>query len=101
MTALTFDTHAFVKRLQGVGFSLEQAEVFAEEQTRFVEERLASKADLLDMEERLRRELRELDLSLQLKLAHQQTALIRWVVAVGLLQITLIAGLLLRLTGTA
>jgi len=53
MTAITFDTYDFVKKLKGVGFSEEQAE------------------------------------------------LIRWVVGVGLLQITIIAALMLRLVGKA
>jgi hypothetical protein len=64
MTTLTFDTHDFVKKLKGAGFSEEQAEVLTDLQK--------NKADL-----------------------------IRWVVGVGLLQITIIAALILRLTGKA
>jgi hypothetical protein len=36
---------------------------------------------------------------LELKIAENKAELIRWVVGVGLLQITIIAGLMLRLTG--
>ncbi|MGC9387039.1 MAG: hypothetical protein ACP5D0_08845 [Hydrogenovibrio sp.] len=50
MSTLAFDTHSFVKRLKQVGFSEEQAEVFAEEQKRLIEEQLATKKDLKELE---------------------------------------------------
>jgi len=42
-------------------------------------------------------DLREVELRLELKLAETKADLIRWVVGVGLLQITIIAGLILKL----
>ena len=53
MSEITFDTHAFVKKLKSVGFTEEQAEVFAEEQVKLIEDRLATKRDLKELEERL------------------------------------------------
>lgn len=53
MTTLTFDTHKFVKRLTEAGMPLQQAEVLAEEQTKLIDERLATKDDLKMMELRL------------------------------------------------
>jgi CRISPR/Cas system-associated endonuclease Cas1 len=53
MSEITFDTHAFVKKLKAVGFTEEQAEVFAEEQVKLIEDRLATKRDLKELEERL------------------------------------------------
>ena len=53
MSEITFDTHAFVKKLVSVGFTEEQAEVFASEQVKLIEERLATKRDLKELEERL------------------------------------------------
>lgn len=53
MGALTFDTHKFIKRLTEAGMPLGQAEVLAEEQTRLIDERLATKDDLKMMELRL------------------------------------------------
>ncbi|MHB9103223.1 MAG: hypothetical protein ACYC2E_17155 [Sulfuricella sp.] len=53
MSALTFDTHKFIKRLTEAGMPLEQAEVLAEEQTKLIDERLATKDDLKMMELRL------------------------------------------------
>ena len=53
MSALTFDTHKFIKRLTEAGMPLGQAEVLAEEQTKLIDERLATKDDLKMMELRL------------------------------------------------
>jgi hypothetical protein len=73
MTAITFDTHAF-------------------------------KNDLVELENALRRDIKALDarvreteLKLEAKIADTKAELVRWVVGVGMLQITLIAALLLRL----
>ena len=48
-----FDTHAFVKRLTGVGMPEEQAEALADEQARLIDERLVTKDDLERLEQRL------------------------------------------------
>ena len=53
MSSLTFDTHRFIKRLTEAGMPLGQAEVLAEEQTKLIDERLATKDDLKMMELRL------------------------------------------------
>lgn len=67
---------------------------------------IASKRDLKELETALKRDIKELELSVSLefkqvdvKIAETKAELIRWVVAVGLLQITIIAGLIFRLTG--
>lgn len=43
MSTITFYTHEFIKRLKAVGFSEEQAEVFADEHRRVIEDNLVSK----------------------------------------------------------
>ena len=53
MASVILDTHAFVKRLTAAGMPVEQAEILAEEQARLIDERLATKADLKVLEERL------------------------------------------------
>ena len=53
MASIVFDTHAFVKRLTGVGMPEEQAEALADEQAQLIDERLATKADLERLEQRL------------------------------------------------
>ena len=46
MNALAFDTLAYARRLEGAGFSREQAEALAEEQAKLLDERLATKLDV-------------------------------------------------------
>lgn len=53
MSAITFDTHKFIKRLTAVGMPEEQAEVLAEEQAQLIDERLATKQDLENMKMQL------------------------------------------------
>ncbi len=50
---MAFDTHAFVKKLQGAGFTPQQAEAQVEVLVAVVEDNLASKKDLKEMESRL------------------------------------------------
>jgi hypothetical protein len=68
MTTITFDTHSFVKKLKAVGFTEEQAEVFASEQARLIEDKLATKNDLVEMENNLRRDMLELEYRIIIKL---------------------------------
>ncbi len=46
MSAIAFDTHAFIKRLTAAGMPEAQAEVLAEEQAKLIETQLATKIDL-------------------------------------------------------
>lgn len=52
-TALAFDTFAYAKKLKLAGFSEQQAEVQAETLAEIIEERLATKQDLKELELRL------------------------------------------------
>jgi vancomycin resistance protein YoaR len=105
MTTLTFDTHAFVKKLKDVGFSEEQAETITElqkttvantlEQARhdYELDNLATKRDLKEMELTLESKIKDTEL----KIEQTKAELIRWVMGVGLLQTTILAGLMFRL----
>lgn len=100
MTTLTFDTHEFVKKLKGAGFSEEQAEVLTDLQKTTAFNTLEQARHDYELDDlATKRDLKELELTLNLKIAETKAELIRWVVAVGLLQITIIAGLIFRLTG--
>ena len=57
MTTATFDTPAYSKKLQELGFTREQAEGFTQIQQDFIDEKLAAKADILA----LRTDLRDLE----------------------------------------
>lgn len=53
MSTLVFDTHAFVKELTQAGMPEEQAEVLARSQAMLIDEKLATKQDLKELELRL------------------------------------------------
>ena len=107
MTAITFDTHDFVKKLKGAGFSEEQAEVLTDLQKATSQNTLEQARHDYELDDlATKRDLREVELKIELvkaelkrDIAETKAELIRWVVGVGLLQITIIAGLMFRLTG--
>lgn len=101
MTAITFDTHEFFKELKGVGFSEQQAEVITRLQKSAIKETLEQAKNDYHLDEiATKRDLRESEMKLELKMAETKAELIRWVVGVGLLQTTLIVGLMLKLSAT-
>jgi len=53
MNTIMFDTHLYVKKLTATGVSEDQAEVQAEALAGLVNDQLANKQDLKDLEERL------------------------------------------------
>ena len=61
MATLAFDTHAFVKELTQAGMPEAQAEVLAHSQATLIDEKLATKQDLKELEILLRRDLKELE----------------------------------------
>jgi len=72
---MAFDTHAYVKKLKAVGFTEEQAEVQAETLADLIDERLATKYDIMslkrdmkEMEAGLRRDMKEMEMRLTVKL---------------------------------
>ena len=57
MAAIVFDTHTFVKELTHAGMPEEQAEVLARSQAALIDEKLATKQDLKELELRLKHDL--------------------------------------------
>ena len=53
MSSIAFDTLAYAKKLRAAGFNEQQAEALAEAQAELVDERLATKQDLRELEYRL------------------------------------------------
>ena len=53
MSTLVFNTHAFVKELTQAGMPEKQAEVLARSQAMLIDEKLATKQDLKELELRL------------------------------------------------
>ena len=76
MAAITFDTHAFIKRLTAAGMPEPQAEILAEEQARLIEDRLATKTDIERLEQGLRRDFEHRMETLEQRLTIKLGALI-------------------------
>jgi tetrahydromethanopterin S-methyltransferase subunit G len=109
MTTLTFDTHDFVKKLKGVGFSEEQAEVLTDLQKATSQNTLEQARHDYELDDlATKRDLKEVELKIEMvkselkrEIADTKADLIKWVVGVvvgvALLQTTIIAGLIFRL----
>ncbi len=82
--AIAFDTHRFVKRLTGTGFTEAQAEALADEQAGLLDSNLATKRDLLKLEGDLERQMAEL-----------KSDLLKWMIGALIAQTGVIAGLVL------
>ena len=68
MKSVLFDTLAYAKKLKAAGFTESQAEVQAEALAEIIEERIATKHDLKDTEQLLRRDLKETEQRIIIKL---------------------------------
>jgi hypothetical protein len=97
MSTIPFDTHAFYVELVESGLAEKTAEALTKAVTKIelakIEE-LATKRDLKEIE--LKIELVKSELKRDI--SENKAELIRWVVGVGLLQITIITALMLKLT---
>jgi hypothetical protein len=117
MSALSLDTYALVAKLKETGIPENQAAIQVETITKAIDsaleqarhdyklDDLATRRDLKELEVELKRDIeltnrniRELELKVAKDIAESKAELIRWVVGVGVLQTTLITGILLKLT---
>jgi len=74
--SIVFDTLRYAKKLQKAGFTEEQAEVQAEALADLVNEQLATKADLKQLESTFRLEMKQLEERLTYKLTLRLGSLI-------------------------
>jgi len=81
MSTISFDTHTFVKRLTQAGMPEAQAEVLADSQAKLIDEKLATKHDLKELEIRLAHEMKELEARLVLQLTIRMGSML--VVGIG------------------
>lgn len=81
MKAIAFDTLEFAKTLKDANFSPEQAEALAKAISGLVEERLATKLDLKELEVTLRRDLKDLEYRLTIRLGGMLAAAVAIVAA--------------------
>jgi len=89
VSTVPFDTHAFYVELVESGLAEKTANALTKAVTKIELAKLDDLATKHDIKE------------LELKISETKADLIRWVVGVGLLQITIIAALMLRLVGKA
>lgn len=115
MSVIVLDTLEYATKLKAGGFTDQQAETQARALAEVVEKQLVTQEEVREHESNLRRDIETLRLELkrdidvlraELKkdiadthraIAESKAELIRWVVGVGLLQTTLIIGILARL----
>lgn len=118
MATLTFDTHEFVTELKQAGLTEQQAEAI----TRLHQQATTAVVDFVKHEHNLETLVTNKDLDARIKetelkielvrselkrdievvrkeIAETKSELIRWVVGVGILQMTIITALLLKLVG--
>ena len=82
MSTTMFDTLSCSRKLQELGFTREQADGFAQLQKEIIDDKLATKQDL-----------RELEVRLDIKLAELKNDLLRWMVGGFIAQSALIIAL--------
>ncbi|WP_418764651.1 hypothetical protein [Mailhella sp.] len=81
MSSTTFDSLGYYEKLKEAGFSDEQARVQANAMREVIEERLATKADLQLLEDRLTSEMQKMELRITLKLGGMMAAAVAVVAA--------------------
>ena len=104
MMATPFDTLEIVELLEQAGYSLVQAKaqasvlarVMSEEAGR-VSDKFATKTDFTQELAGLRAEVKTLGQEMKVLNADTKAEIVRWVVGVGMLQMALITGLVLKL----
>jgi len=92
-STIAFDTLAYVKKLKAAGVPEKQAEVQAETFAEIIEDRIATKHDIL----LLKQDLKELELSMKqeltLGLANTKAEIIKWVAGMLVAQAAIVATL--------
>jgi len=95
MTTLAFDTYAYIRKLKESGVTEEQARAQVEALSLALEQ---FQSELHLSESATKQDIRESELTLELKIAETKAELVRWIVGAGFLQTALIAALLIKLS---
>jgi hypothetical protein len=107
MTTFILDTLAYTETLRAGGFSEQQAATQARALAEILDRQMATKAEMDAHENNLRRDIenvhielkrdiREMELKLEARIAESKAELTRWVIGAGLLQTTVIVGVLMK-----
>ena len=96
MATFILDTLEYATKLKAAGFSEQQAEGQARALADILDKQMATKAEVVEHESSLKRDIREVELRLEAKIAETKADLTRWIVGAGILQTSLIIGVLLK-----
>lgn len=107
MSAIILDTLEFAAKLKAGGFTEQQAEAQTRAFAEVIEKQLATKGEIEEHESALRRDIeamrielkrdiKEAELKLEARMAENKADLTRWIIGAGLLQTSLIAGMLMK-----
>ena len=96
MSTFILDTLDYATKLKAGGFSEQQAETQARALADILDKQMATKAEVTEHETSLKRDIREAELRLEAKIAETKADLTRWIVGAGILQTSLIIGVLLK-----
>lgn len=98
MTAIAFDTLKVVEQLERAGVPLEQAKAQANVLAEVMgSDHFATQHDFTQELTGIRADINSLRMEMRTLNSDTKAELVRWVVAVGVLQMALIAGLVLKL----
>ncbi|MGZ8171686.1 MULTISPECIES: DUF1640 domain-containing protein [Methylobacter] len=95
MTTLAFDTYAYIRKLKESGITEEQARAQVEALSLALEQ---FQSELHLSVSATKQDIRESELTLELKIAETKAELVRWIVGAGFLQTALIAAFLIKLS---
>jgi hypothetical protein len=103
MTTFILDTLAYADTLKAGGFNAQQAETQARALAEILDRQMATKAEVVEHENNLKHAIEILRLELKRDLAETNTRiaetkaeLTRWVIGAGVLQTTVIVGVLMK-----
>lgn len=96
MTTFILDTLAYADTLKAGGFSPQQAETQARALAEILDRQMATKAEVEEHDHNLQHALEVPRLELKRDIAESKAELTRWVIGAGVLQTTLVIGVLLR-----
>ena len=96
MTTFILDTLAYTETLRAGGFSEQQAVTQARALAEILDRQMATKAEMDAHENNLRRDIELLRMEMKRDIAEAKAELTRWIVGAGVLQTTVIIGVLMK-----
>lgn len=96
MTTIVLDTLDYATKLKAGGFTEQQAETSARVLAEVLEQQVVTKAQATEHDNNLRRDIEVLRFELKRDIAESKAELTRWVIGAGLLQTTVIIGVLMK-----